>query len=112
MGKKSRAKRNNPKSHASKSVAQQPAQEKREVKEVIPGSLSGNPVAKAEVKKHPINSKTANLDAWTEHIRTDMLRIILLLVVIGLVILILMVFNEKTSFLKTAGSDLGNFLNL
>ena len=52
------------------------------------------------------------MDVQTEYIRSDIVRIILLLVVVAVILGIISLVNAKTSYLRQGGEKLGTFLRL
>lgn len=98
MGKKSRAKRTTSKPKPVQSVI---SQEPAALKQSAPSSLRGG-----------TNSRVQSLESWTKHIRTDIVRILLLLVLVALLIGIFSVVDQKTTWLFSAGRDLSSFLRL
>ena len=109
MGQKSRSKKN---SHKQKASNKQATQQRKPVS-VMPASLSGGemptPVASA-APRH--NAKATVMDIQTEYIRTDIIRIALLLAIVALVIVAAYLFGQKTSYLDKAGTHLSSFFKL
>lgn len=105
MGQKSKAKKQKNKSQAAKAaqVAHKQPAAVAAIKEVMPASLSGE--AKATLKK-------STLDMQTNYIRSDILRIVILLVVVGVILGALAVLNNQTSYLQDTGHHITKFLRL
>jgi hypothetical protein len=79
-------------------------------------SLSGSPrpLAPFNAQQGLANSssKPLNFGEQTEYIRTDITRILLLLVSVALVIIILVIVNQKSPILQNAGQKLSHFMQL
>ena len=104
MGKKSR----NKKSKQNHNKPQQSAP--RVVAGIEPASLSG--VATEPVVQPQVNRNATVLDIQTQYIRSDITRILLLLVIIMLMLGGLFLTNHKTTYLKRAGQRVTTFLQL
>lgn len=78
-----------------------------------PASLSGAGFSAAASTPSKSPAKPAQLmDVQTEYIRSDIVRIILLLVVVAVILGIISLVNAKTSYLRQGGEKLGTFLRL
>ncbi|MBU6389447.1 hypothetical protein KGQ71_02925 [Patescibacteria group bacterium] len=109
MGQKSRNKKN----RRSQATGQNRAPQKP--REIIPASLAGGGVAKAPTVSNAVAANQKNLsplDIQTEYIRSDILKISLLLLLVALLLVVLYLTNDKTILLSHAGERLTSFLRL
>jgi hypothetical protein len=103
MGKKSSQKKQRPKQQ------HKPTQAAVRQGMVIP-SLSGG-VAPMPTAK-PTQERALNFGEQTEYVRSDILRIVLLLVGAAIVLAVLALANAKTPYLEEAGRQVASFLRL
>lgn len=75
----------------------------------IPSLEGGQPLNIAE----PISqSKPLNFGEQTQYIRSDIVRICLLLVIVAIALVVLVLVNDKTTYIKQLGQHLSGFLRL
>lgn len=102
MGQKSRSKKNRKQKSQGNSVSV--ASSRPVVASITPDSLKagGSPASRA----------AASLDVQTDFVRSDIVRIALLLAIVGLVIVVFYLVEAKTSYLTDGGRILSGFLKL
>ena len=107
MGQKSRQKKDKSKNKQG-SAPKQKVQQVVAAKPLNLASLSGEPIEKKPV----VANKTLQFGELTDHIRTDIIRISMLLVFVIILLIVLVEVNNRTTLLLTAGQHLSNFLRL
>lgn len=80
-------------------------------KEMLIPSLSGGE-ATAAVPANNQPAKTLNFGEQTEYVRSDILRISLLLIIIALILGSLVIANKKSDWLQHSGKQLSSFMKL
>ena len=112
MGKKSRQKRNRQQKNSSSQKEQtRPVQTRSPL--VVPSLSGGIPISEPGPRENPISQeKIPNFGEQTEYVRSDIFRISLLLIAVGLVLAILFLVNLKTTYLRETGRKLTSFFRL
>lgn len=112
MGKKSRQKHNRQqKNSSSQRVQPHPVQPRSPL--VVPSLSGGLPISVPVPRETPVlQERTPNFGEQTEYVRSDIFRISLLLIAVGLVLAILFLVNLKTPYLKDTGRKLTSFFRL